>query len=349
MEKNKVKYLHIFTYVLFIEPYIEFINKNFDSKDHLFLILTNTGKVNLKENVKKISKNLKGLFVLIKTLYSCDKIFLHGLVHYQLVLILFFQPWLLKKCNWVVFGGDLYFYKFRNKNLKSNLYEIARKFVIKNINGIVAFIEEEYELAQKWYGTKAKYYYSFLYPNAIYKEIDLSQVKKDNNKTYIQVGHSADPTLNHLDVFAKLEHYKDRPIEIICPLAYGDDNYREKVIQKGVEIFGDKFNPITKLMPLKKYSELLAKVDIGIFNFKGQQAGYNILTLIGLGKKVYIRDDVTFWKLCSKLGLKVYSYNNNFKPFEEMPNAIKLKNINIVKNYFTEKRLKEDWQKIFQS
>ena len=351
MKKNKVKYLHIFTYVLFIEPYVNFINKNFDSKEHLFLILTNTGEVNLRENVKKISKNLKDLLLLIREIYKCEKIFLHGLVHYEIVLILFTQPWLLRKCNWVIFGVDLYQHKFRKKSFKSDLYEIARKFVIKNMGGLISHIKGDYKLAQKWYGAKGKYYYSFLYPNNIlYKELNLSKTKEDNKKIYIQVGNSADPALNHLEVFKKLEKYKDKTIEIICPLAYGYDDYRNKVIKEGTKVFGNKFNPIVELLSFEKYSELLAKNDIAIFSYEGQQAIGNILTLLGLGKKVYIRDDITSWELCSDLGLKVYSYNKDFNGlFKEMPDDVKLKNIDNIRKHFTEKKLKEDWQKIFQN
>jgi len=350
MKRNKIKYLHIFTYVLFIEPYVNFINKNFDSKEHLFLILTNTGKVNLRENVKRISKDFKSLLSLIRELYRCERIFLHGLVHYEIVLILFAQPWLIRKCNWVVLGVDLYQYKFRKKSFRSNLYEVARRFVIKNMSGIVAFIKEDYKLAQKWYGAKGKYYYSFLYPNLIYKELDLSKVKRDNEKTYIQVGNSADPALNHLEVFNKLEKYKDKAIEIICPLAYGNEDYRDKVIEEGTKIFGNKFNPIVELVSFEKYSELLAKIDIAIFSYEGQQALGNILILLGLGKKVYIRDDITSWEICSDYGLKVHSYNKDFNGlFEKIPNDVKLKNIDSIKKHFTEKKLKEDWEGIFQN
>lgn len=350
MKKDKVKYLHIFTYVLFIEPYVNFINKNFDSKEHLFLILTNTGKVNLRENVKKISKNFKSLLSLIREIYRCEKIFLHGLVHYEIVLIFFLQPWLLRKCNWVVLGVDLYQYKFRKKSLKSNSYEVARRFVIKNMNGLIAFVKGDYELAQKRYGAKGKYYYSFLYPNLIYEELDLSKVKKDNEKTYIQVGNSADPALNHLEVFSKLEKYKDKAIEIICPLAYGNEGYRDKVIEQGTKIFGNKFNPIVELVSFEKYSELLTKIDIAIFSYEGQQALGNILILLGLGKKVYIRDDITSWGLCNDFGLKVFSYNKGFdRLFEKISEDVRLRNIDIIKKHFTEKKLKEDWGKIFQN
>lgn len=350
MKKDKVKYLHLFTYTLFIKPYVNFIDKNFNSKDHLFLILTNTGKVNLRDNVKKISRNLKGLLLLIREIYKCEKIFLHGLIHYEIVLIFFLQPWLLRKCNWVVLGVDLYWYKLRKKSFKSNLYEVARRFVIKNMNGLMAFVKGDYELAQKWYGAKGKYYYSFLYPNLIYKDLDLLKVKKYNEETYIQVGNSADPALNHLEIFNKLEKYKDKGIEIICPLAYGNDDYRDKVIEEGTKIFDNKFNAIVGLVSFEKYSEFLAKIDIAIFDYEGQQAGGNILILLGLGKKVYIRDDITFWKLCNDFGLKVFSYNQGLDGlFEKISEDVRLKNINIIKKHFTEKKLREDWEKIFKN
>jgi hypothetical protein len=44
----------------------------------------------------------------------------------------------------------------------------------------------------------------------------------------------------------------------------------------------------------------------------------------------------------------VYNYNNLNGLLQKIPNEIKFKNIDIIKNYFTEKKLKDDWHKIFQ-
>jgi hypothetical protein len=347
-----MKNLHIFknTNEKFSEPYIEFINNNFDKKKHFFYHIgedRRTNKVS-RENIEFITK-LK-YFTLIKDMYKANKIILHGLMSPLLVFIFFLQPWLLKKCYWVVWGGDLYYFKNRKRKLKTNFYEFLRRFVIKNIGGIITHIKGDYELAQKWYGAKGKYYYSFMYPSNLFKEYDLCKVKKDNDKMYIQIGNSADPSNNHLEVFKKLEKYKDKKIEIICPLSYGNPKYRELIIQEGIRLFGDKFNPIVEFMPFNKYLELLAKIDIAIFNHERQQAMGNITNLLGLGKKVYIKDDITTWDFCIDHGLKVFSSNGNFDDlFEEMDESVKKKNIDNVKAQFSDKKLKQDWIKIFES
>ena len=59
-------------------------------------------------------------------------------------------------------------------------------------------------------------------------------------------------------------------------------------------------------MPFEKYLEFLGKIDIAVFAHKRQQAMGNMTTLLGLGKKVYLRSDVTPWEFYSKLGVKVF-------------------------------------------
>lgn len=352
-KNNKVKYLHLFPIEKFANDYIKFVNNNFNSKEHLFLVFGRQNfQIDEKRNIVKISKNTKGLLCLFSNFYKCRRVFLHGLFVKEIVLFLFLQPWLLKKCNWILWGGDLYYYKFRKKNFKEDLYEKIRKYVIKNIGEISTFIKGDYELAQKWYGARGKHY-SFLYPSAIYKDNILYEDKKrKGNKIYIQVGNSADPTNNHLEVLRKLEKYKNENIEIVCPLSYsyGDSCYRNIVIKEGVKIFGNKFKPLLEFMPIEEYLKILAKIDIAIFNHKRQQAGSNIIPLLGFGKKVYIRDDIVTWNFLNSYGIKVYKSNGNFNSLlKKVPDEIKLKNINIIKNHFTEEKLKEDWEKIFQS
>jgi dTDP-N-acetylfucosamine:lipid II N-acetylfucosaminyltransferase len=348
-----MKYLHIAPNEKFINPFINFINRNFNENEHLFLIIQgvseNIIKIPQKKNVIKTSKNLNSIITLIKSMNECEKLFLHGLFNSKIILLLFLQPWLLKKSNWIVWGGDLYHYKFRKRNIKSDIIEYIKSFVIKRMGGLITHIKGDYELAKAWYGARGKYYYSFIYPSNLYKEYDLSKVEKDNGKKYIQVGNSADSSNNHFEIFDKLSNFKDDKLEIICPLSYGDLEYRKTVINAGRKIFGDKFNPITELLPFEEYLNLLAKVDIAVFAHKRQQAIGNITTLLGLGKKVYIRDDITTWDFCKEHGLKVYSINNfDEKVFlQDIPEDEKKRNIENVKCYFSEEKLVQDWRKIF--
>src|SRR5690606_18092486 len=109
-------------------------------------------------NVKYIYNNFFGFLRILKYLYTSNKIFIHGFFSGKIVLMLFLQPWLLKKCYWIIWGADLYRYKNRKNTIKSYIYEFVRKFVIKNIGGIITHIKGDYELARKWYGAKGKYY-----------------------------------------------------------------------------------------------------------------------------------------------------------------------------------------------
>jgi len=344
--------LHIFknTNEKFYNPFISFINEQFNPNDHYFMIekyTDNNKEKNFAENVELVYK--RKYLKMIKRLYTSDKIILHSLMSPRVMIILFLQPWLLRKTYWTIWGSDLYHYKFRQRNIKSDIYEIIRKKIIKNVIGLITHIKGDYELAKKWYGAQGKYYYSFMYPSNLYKDYSLNKVINQNDKIYIQIGNSADPSNNHLEVLDKLLRYKDMDIEIICSLSYGDKVYAKKVINYGSENFGDKFVPITEFIPFDKYLDILAKIDIAIFNHKRQQAMGNITTLLGLGKKVYIREEITTWQFCVDHDLKVYSANGSYEDlFEKMDEMIKRKNVKNVKNRFSEEKLVEDWNAIFK-
>lgn len=341
--------LHIIPNEKFTEPYIEFVNNNFSEKEHLFIILGKGIGNKIKTRTNVIELLTKDPRILINKIYKSKKIIIHGLFNRNLVLMLFFQPWLLKKCYWVIWGGDLYRYKRERKGFKSHLLEFMRKYVIKNMGGLITHIKGDYELAQEWYGAKGKYYYSFMYPSNLYKEYDMPKNKSDN-KIYIQIGNSADPSNNHTEMIMKLSKYKDKDIKIICPLSYGNVEYREEIIKLGKDILGDKFIPLVDFMPFEEYLKILARIDVAIFNHERQQAMGNITTLLGLGKKVYIRDDITTWTFCEEHGLKVYSSNGDFGDlFKEMAEKDKEMNINNVKEKFSEEKLKKDWDNIFVS
>ncbi len=343
--------LHIFknTNEKFFEPFIEFVNSSFDKKNHLFMIQGPDNRNNkvVRDNVRFVT-NIQ-YFNLIKEMYKSENIILHALMSPTMVLILFLQPWLLKKCKWVIWGSDLYYHIFRKKNLKSAFYEFMRKVVISNMGGLITFIKGEYKLAQEWYNAKCRYYNSFMYPSNLYREYDVSRVKKEDcNKVYIQIGNSADPSNNHMEILHKLESIKDENIEIICPLSYGNIEYRDNVTGIGRKMFGDKFNPLIEFMPFSKYLELLARIDIAIFNHARQQGMGNIITLLGLGKKVYIRDDITTWDFCIEHGLKVYKVNTNLYDLtEKMLDEEINNNIEIIRTSFSKEKLAEDLMKIF--
>jgi len=310
----------------FIPPFIDFINNNFNEEEHLFVFLGQKrdkyGEVRA-DNIVYISKKAN-IFKFFKFLYQAEKIIIHGLWFEHLNKILFLNPWLYKKCYWVMWGGDFYF---------PNKQSWFQKQSIKRVGHLITYVKGDYELAQKQYSAKGKYHECFMYPSNLYKSYDL--YRKEDVTITIQIGNSSDPTNNHLDIFAKLNIYKDHNIKIYAPLSYGDDEYAKRVIEKGKTLFGDKFIPLTEFIPFEEYLKFLADIDIAIFAHDRQQAMGNAITLLGLGKKVYMRSDVTQWNFFQDLGVKVFDFNQiSLEPLNE---EVKKENQEKIKKYFSKK------------
>jgi hypothetical protein len=319
--------------------------------DHFFdehIFLNYYGKSQHLDTNKTLNlsiKNSRNYIKILRYLYKSKKIVIHGLFDPKLVAILFVQPWLLKKCYWVMWGGDLYYYQLRKKTFKSELYEFVRKQVIKKMGHFITYIKGDHELAQKWYGAKGKYNECFMYPSNLYKEYEVKQ--KEHKTINIQVGNSADPTNNHIDVLQKLTKYKDEGIKIYAPLSYGDQEYAKDVIAKGKEIFGNKFIALTDFMPFDKYLEFLGDIDIAIFAHKRQQAMGNSITLLGLGKKVYMRSDITPWQLFKEMDVKVFDVENI--EINSLRDDEKKYNQNRIKEYFSEENYLQQLKNLFRN
>lgn len=352
--------IHIFPREKFTVAYINFINKNFNKGDHLFFLygFNDTYKQEdliCNTNVNDIKKNAS-LF-LVK-LYMCDKIILHSLfIPNELLVFLSFQKYLLKKINWIIWGGDLYSYINKKNKIKCKVKDLVKARVIKNLNAISTLVKEDYDLAIKWYKTNAKYFYAAYMDNE--KTIQyLKKIRCLNNtkKDYISilVGNSATETNNHIEVFKLLEKYKKQDIKIFCPLSYGNPKYAEQVIEYGKNIFDDKFIPLTSFMDSNEYMDLLNSIDIGIFNNNRQQALGNIFSLGYLGKKLYIRDDTSMWnELNGFLKLKLFKISElkeeDFDSFIYLSNQDKQINYMNLRHRYDTESIRITWENIFNS
>lgn len=335
MKKGQI--LHVMILDKFLPPFIDFVDKHFGRQNHHYVFITSKKYgfgLTPKHNVEFLHTNDDIFITLLKYMRDAKKIILHGLWRDKVDRLLYFNQELLKKCYWVMWGGDFYFPKTRSK---------IRHEVIKNMGHFITYIKGDYELAQKWYGAKGKYHECFMYPSNLYKEYDIKQ--KEHTTTNIQLGNSADPTNNHIDVLNQLIKYKNEDIKIFAPLSYGDQKYAQDVIKKGKELFGDKFIPLIEFTPFEKYLEFLADIDIALFAHKRQQAMGNIITLLGLGKKVYMRSDITPWQLFDSLDVKVYDIANI--EMDVVDERIKKENQKRIKEYFSEENYLKQLKKLF--
>ena len=336
------KNIHITTCEKFISAYVGFVNTEFEAKDHLFFILNKNEKYPITgSNVIFLS----GIFSYLRCMYvlcRAKKIFFHSFSGYKALLFPFILRFILKKSYWLVWGADLYAYNNKRVNLYQKIKESIRRSVFKNIGHIVSYIPGDLELATTWYQNESQRHNCIGYPSNVFHDLVLP--KGNHKQITILVGNSADKTNNHSEVFDKLNSFPN--IKVIVPLSYGDNTYAEKTALKGQEYFGENFVALTDFMPLKDYLYLLSTVDIAIFHHNRQQAMGNIITLLGLGKKVYVNKKSTSYSALTALNLHVFQlekFNSDALTTADIHH-----NVSIIKKEFSYKRLVLQWTDIFE-
>lgn len=113
----------------------------------------------------------------------------------------------------------------------------------------------------------------------------------------ILVGNSATAENNHIEVFDYLIRHVDiSGRKIFVPLSYGDEWYRDQVIARGRELFGDQFVPLMNFMSRSSYIDLLQSCGFVFMNHLRQQALGNICIMMLKGAKLYMNPDSVLYK-----------------------------------------------------
>jgi dTDP-N-acetylfucosamine:lipid II N-acetylfucosaminyltransferase len=119
----------------------------------------------------------------------------------------------------------------------------------------------------------------------------------------ILIGNSATAANNHLEAFEVL---KGLDVDIYCPLSYGEEEYRDFIIEKGKHYFGDRFHAITDFMSRDAYVQFLSTVDVVFMYHNRSQAWGNIATALTLGKAIFIKSINPLSQFMVALGMTYY-------------------------------------------
>ena len=352
---------HILSPSIFTQRLVELLirhKERVNLDDHMFLIIGKKKKfpVEVLNSLNYVTYNsdrdFKLYFALLR-LKARDRLICHSLDFPFFIIFCGIFRRITSRIVWRIWGGDLYFFKFRSKTLKHCVLEFFRKIVIKRIPIIATPIRGDFDIAVNVYSSKAKYCFA-IYPKTNITEFSERQI---SNEIRILAGNSIDDTNNHLDILYVLEKFKEENLRIIMPLSYGSvtfgstDAYVDNVIRIGKDIFGSKFVPLLDYLNPSSYSKLLNGIDILILNHQRQQALGNIFPLLALKRKVYIRGDVSTYHYFNNLGVKVFDtnaiVNEDFETFTFFSKIVGENNSEIVRNIISEENTIDSWEKLF--
>ncbi|MCB0667342.1 MAG: TDP-N-acetylfucosamine:lipid II N-acetylfucosaminyltransferase [Saprospiraceae bacterium] len=351
----KRKFYHVF----FLEnnyyyKFKEFIDLNFDSTEHEIIFMTHASfnKSNLSR-VRWILNQLRKIVAIQLKVWNSRKIFIHLMPTNHYLLFWLFNYFSLKKCYWITSGKDVYYPKIKATGNAKRTIEAIRKIVIPKIGAVCGY-KSDYEFLVKNYEITENHFITFIPIRGQDFDGVEALIFNDSMPAKILLGNSADPSNHHLEVFDMLTKFKGANLEIYCPLSYGGSKgYSELVIQSGVELFNSSFKPLTQYIEIEEYNDFLNQIKIGIMNHRRQQGLGNILTLLYLGKKVYMRSQDTPFPFFKQLGLNIFDIENiaesSFQDFESFTSDQAEVNRRIITGTYGTQNLKYLWGKIFDS
>jgi dTDP-N-acetylfucosamine:lipid II N-acetylfucosaminyltransferase len=310
---NAPDILHLVEHQKFIPPLIRLVEEKLDFRRHHFYFIHNGNQYD-EESQVKVTKNgnrkniIQFIWHLARHAWFAEKIIIHGLFSSKLILALVLQPWLWQKCYWVMWGGDLYTYALDKRTWTWWIKELFRKILIPNLGHLLTYIPGDVKLVRQWYGAKGVHHECLMYPSNTYQATPvILAFHEDFN---ILIGNSADSSNNHAEIIHKIKKLNKSNIKIVAPLSYGEKDYANKVAELGASEFGGGFTALMNFMSSEEYSKILANIDVAIFNHRRQQGMGNIISLLGMGKTVAIRSDISTWQYLKNIGLKLHDTLN---------------------------------------
>lgn len=329
---NTCKYVHIMNNDKFNKPFVDFLNSYFNPKEHLVLCIREFDNFPFPEgdNVVEIN-SLKEV-----NLYhdNIQKIVFHSLIG-GTVKYLYANPNILKeKAYWGIWGADLY------NAERDKIHDYVRS----NFRGYLTGADRYYLLKKYQIANPCFYYAEYIFPISI-KMLQKAK-KQPKNYILIQLNNSCDKsTLEMLDCLSK---FKDENIKIKTILSYGDLKYKDEIIQKGISLFGDKFEYIDVYMPPQEYTDCLAQNDILILNQDRQQGVGNLTASLYFGAKIFIKKDVSTSIDMKNSGFIIFdSENIKDMSFDEF--TVKNYQQKDIAFFFDLNHKKEVWDKIFKA
>ncbi len=334
VDDPRIEIVHVMFNDKFNKPYVDFLNRNFDTKKHLVLCLRVNDSV---ATPFPVGDNVVEIYDIRKIDLSAPhikKIICHSLFDSMLVDKLHDEPDLLKKSCWIMWGGDLYDAPRDEKN----------DFVRKNFGQYYLGPDSGY--AYEKYGITGIHAYApYQYP--LSREILDATKRCASLGIRIQINNSSSKfTLDALNI---LSRFKNENIQVTTILSYGDISVKDKIIKTGQLIFGDKFSFLDKMLSPSDYAQFICENDILVLNQDRQQGFGNTIASLYLGCKVFVRGDTSVPKWLEEFSVYVYDTNmmKNMEFSEFVRDDRREENMKASSVFFDELQVAEMWKAFF--
>ena len=234
------------------------------------------------------------------------------------------------------------------RSIFTGLKEIIKKIILPNkrkiierINYFSPVLESEYEMVKEALNLRKFPEYIYFNYGSLEKNLIKSFNKKIVNGDNILIGNSATDTNNHIEIFQLLKCIKlDESIKVICPLSYGNETYKKNIINIGNNMLGERFEPLVEFMNIDDYISKIISCRVVVMNHVRQQAFGNIITMLYLGAKLFLREENPIYIFLKNKGAIIYSIQdlekNNDLIYEKLMDYEIIKNQNILRDFISE-------------
>lgn len=304
-EIGHYKYIHIFYFQdskSFNPKIVEFINKEFNFNEHLF--------VTPHKNVYEAIKNYSNVFyysvksegakarkadIINYFAEKCDWLILHSFC--RAIEFYKIKKKYLNKIVWRSWGHDVNVFSYHNNYkdlIKSVIFNPIWKSYILQFKSVgIANTCDLYNFKKLDESFDKRINFMLMpYPtNVSYADIcDLRDKHIKKEKVNVMVGHSASAADNHLEILKRLYVYRNENIEIFVmwPYSHKNDYNRLQTIKEYAKVFDGRVTFVENYIDFKKYIQFLDDMDIVIFDGLSSYALGNIGLSISLRKKIFL-------------------------------------------------------------
>lgn len=286
-----------------------------------------------------------------------DHLIVHGLYDRALAVALFFRLRKTDGATWIIWGSDLYpFLKPypRLPHQAANMWlrrSVFRRMAwIAGIPGDFSILAKD--LSGNWRHSPVKH------PLRLKHEqyaalLDKAQAHR-NDKLTVLLGNSASASNRHEDALKMLSRFGHEKLHLIVPLSYaGQSAYVDRVTKIAHNLFRENVTILDQLLTTEDYLNLLCGIDVLVFNHNRQEGIGTINAALLLGKKVFLRRDVSTYSHLEAGGVQLHDSSAisslDFTGFSRWSAASGQRNHDAIYSMYGQEAVARQYLDLFQS